>query len=122
MVFSKLGIVPDGGASWQLVQKLGYNKALQIALEGHNLDAANCLESGIANKVVPAADLEFETMRWASALAANSAVSQALTKQLMRAAGNGATNLHLVKMETEAQGTCAASDYCKQAYAAFLSK
>lgn len=122
MVFSKLGIVPDGGSSWQLVRKLGYNKALQIALEGRNLDAAACLDSGIANKVVSAADLDSETMQWASALAANSVVSQALTKQLMRSAANGATNLQLVKMETVAQGDCAASDYCKQAYTAFLSK
>lgn len=122
LVFSRLGIVPDGGACWQLVHKLGYSRAMQFALEGKSLDAANCLALGIANKVVAADELNAETEKWATALARNSSVSQGLTKRLMREVLRGADNLEVVKLETEAQGTCAASDYCKQAYAAFLSR
>ena len=122
LVFSRLGIVPDGGACWQLVHKLGYSKAMQFALEGKSLDAASCLELGIANKVVAADHLIVETEKWAIALAKNSTVSQGLTKQLMREVLRGAGNLEITKLETEAQETCAASDYCKQAYAAFLSR
>lgn len=122
LVFSRLGIVPDGGACWQLVHKLGYNKAMQFALEGRSLDATSCLELGIANKVVPANKLETKTNEWARALAGNSSVSQGLTKRLMRGVLRGADNLKTAKLETEAQEICAASDYCKQAYAAFLKR
>ena len=120
LVFSKLGIVPDGGACWQLVDKLGYSRALEIVLEGQTLDAKRCLELGIANKVVTTNDLDTATSNWASTLARNSDISQKLTKQLMREAADGTSLLEVAKLETEAQGQCAASDYCIQAYTAFL--
>lgn len=119
-VFSNLGIVPDGGACWQLVDKLGYSKALEIALDGRTLSAGQCESLGLANRVVPAEALGEATASWAKSLAASSRVSQPLTKSLMKKAANGASMLDIANLEAEAQGQCVASDYCIQAYTAFL--
>lgn len=82
--FAAIGLMPDGGANWLLVHKLGYSRALQLAVEAGSLTANECLSYGIANKVVPAAELEQQARDWAETLAQGSPLSQSATKNLMR--------------------------------------
>ena len=45
--FSKIGLVPDAGGSWLLVQKLGLARAMVLAMTGDKLSAAQAKEWGL---------------------------------------------------------------------------
>lgn len=84
--FSAIGLMPDGGATWLLLHKLGYQRAMQIITEAGKLTAQECAELGVANKIVPADELMSESQAWAEKLALGSPLSQCATKKLMRKA------------------------------------
>ena len=87
MAFAAIALVPDGGNTQLLLNAMGYKRALQAALEGRKIPAAECLEHGICNKVVPAEALEDETRAWAERIASGAPLSLAATKRLMRSVG-----------------------------------
>lgn len=80
--FSKIGLVPDAGSSWLLVQKLGLARAMGLALTGDKLPAAQAREWGliwdVADEPVAAA------MALAQRLAALPTLALVATRQLMR--------------------------------------
>jgi enoyl-CoA hydratase/carnithine racemase len=53
-----LGLVPDLTGTKRLVDLVGYGRALEICVTGRRVDAAEALRIGLANLVVPAADLD----------------------------------------------------------------
>ena len=83
-VFSNIALVPDGGLSWYLPKFMGFSKAYEHAIEAKKISAQDCLEYGIANKVVPLDKLESTTFTWAENLAKRSSQSLNHTKRLMR--------------------------------------
>jgi enoyl-CoA hydratase/carnithine racemase len=52
------GLVPDLGGTKRLVELVGYARALEICLTGRWVDAAEALRTGLANLVVPVAELD----------------------------------------------------------------
>ncbi|MFV2020956.1 enoyl-CoA hydratase/isomerase family protein [Micromonospora sp. LOL_023] len=52
-----LGLVPDLGGTRRLVELVGYSRALEICVTGRWIDAAESERIGLANLVVPAAEL-----------------------------------------------------------------
>ena len=58
--FSNIGLIPDGGSHWLLYNMLGYKKAYQIAIENERISAEECLNIGLANKVVEQCEKESE--------------------------------------------------------------
>ena len=65
-----LGLIPGFGATQRLLRLAGRAATLELCLLGTPIDAARALALGIVNRVVPAADLETETMTLAKQLAA----------------------------------------------------
>ena len=53
-----LGLVPDLAGTGRLVDLVGYARALEICATGRRLGAAEALRTGLANLVVPAAELD----------------------------------------------------------------
>jgi enoyl-CoA hydratase/carnithine racemase len=53
-----LGLVPDLGGTGPLVALVGYARALEICATGRRVGADEALSMGLANLVVPAADLD----------------------------------------------------------------
>jgi enoyl-CoA hydratase len=53
----KLGLLPGYGGTQRLPRLVGRGRALQLMLTGEAIDAAEALRIGLANKVVPAAEL-----------------------------------------------------------------
>lgn len=119
--FSRIGLVPDGGASWLLVRQLGYRRALQLALESERIPAARALELGLANRVVPAAELMAEAVRWAGRLAALSPTAVAGTKRLMRLAAQAGFD-EVFRREAVLQEACGASAYFRERLEEFRNK
>lgn len=66
--FGAIGLVPDGGMHWQLQQYLGAKKAYEFIVESQKLTAVQCLELGIANRVVSGDELYSHTVEWAKSL------------------------------------------------------
>lgn len=80
MAFSNIGLVPDAGATWLLMRHVGYGRAYQLAIEGEKLSAEACRDMGLANKIVPAADLMTRALEWGHKLSQRPTLALGLTK------------------------------------------
>jgi 2-(1,2-epoxy-1,2-dihydrophenyl)acetyl-CoA isomerase len=69
MVFSRIGLGPDGGASSLLRERVGTAKALELLFLGDLVDATEALRLGLVNRVVPAEELADATSELAERLA-----------------------------------------------------
>ena len=119
--FTTISLVPDGGLSWMLVRQLGYRRAFQLSVESERIDAARCVELGLANKAVPAEELQSAALEWANALAKRAPLSLAATKKAMRhAMDNDWASTY--DMESELQGELFNTEDNREGIAAFLEK
>ena len=119
--FTTISLVPDGGANWLLVRQLGYHRAFQLSIEAERIPAQRCLEFGIANRLVPAAELRDAAMEWARQLCRRAPLSIAATKKVMRfAMDNDWSSCY--DMEAEFQGELRNSADAKEGIQAFLEK
>jgi 2-(1,2-epoxy-1,2-dihydrophenyl)acetyl-CoA isomerase len=67
--FSKIGLIPDCGGTWLLPRLVGRAKALELALLGDKLKAADAERLGLISRVVPDAELQDAAMATAQKLA-----------------------------------------------------
>jgi 2-(1,2-epoxy-1,2-dihydrophenyl)acetyl-CoA isomerase len=67
--FSRIGLVPDGGATWLLPRLIGLARAREMALLAERLPAERALEWGLINRVVEDAELMNEAKGLARRLA-----------------------------------------------------
>lgn len=84
--FVNIAFCPDSGCSYFLSRKVGYHKALEILWFGKILTAAEALELGIINKVVPDEEVLAQSIKWADRLAEGPAYTISLDKKLLREA------------------------------------
>lgn len=66
-----LGLIPGFGGTQRLLRLCGRAATLELCLTGTPITADRALQLGIVNRVVPAAQLEAETMKLAAQLAAS---------------------------------------------------
>jgi len=119
--FSAIGLMPDGGASLLLLQRLGYQRAIEMAVDAGRLSASECLELGIANKVVADEEIMTQAQAWAEKLALGAPLSQASVKSLMRKV-NHMTYQEVVEEEARLQSELIKSEDCANAVKAFFAK
>ncbi len=84
MVFSNIGLVPDGGATYLLQKSLGYRKALEVIVSGSHLSSEECLNYGLANKIFQDASFIDDVRSWAEELSQRSPLAASAAKQVMR--------------------------------------
>jgi 2-(1,2-epoxy-1,2-dihydrophenyl)acetyl-CoA isomerase len=82
-VFVTRGIIPDAGGCYLLPRIVGPQRAKEIMFLGDQLTAADCERFGIANRVVPAADLTTTVDELAGRLASGPSKAIAMTKWLV---------------------------------------
>lgn len=119
--FIGIGLVPDGGASWFYLHHLGYKRAFAAMAEGTRLDAQTCVDMGMVNKVVPAADLRGEAIKWAHNLAEKAPLSLRYLKKIMREAATS-TQEQTARLESEYQMRVANSEDSREGIMAFVQK
>lgn len=83
--FSKIGLIPDAGGSWFLVERLGLARALALAMTGDKLSAAQAKEWGMIWDV--AEDPLAAALTLAERLAAMPTKALVATRTLLREAG-----------------------------------
>lgn len=119
--FVKLGVVPDGGASFLLQAKAGPAIALDLLLSAGTLTADDARQAGLTRRIVPKGDLEAASLALAEEIARLPAEALMLTKSLCAqswTAGMSGSFLH----EADAFGLAAASDSHKAALAMAKSR
>ena len=67
--FARIGLVPDGGATWILPRLVGMARAMELSLLAERLPAETALEWGMVNRVVDDAQLMPVAMEFAERLA-----------------------------------------------------
>jgi len=121
MAFARVGLGPDTGASWTLQRLVGYGRALAMLMLAEPVSAAQALEMGLVNALVPGADLPGAAHELAARLAAGPTLAYAGIKQALLAA---TTSDLTAALETEAdiQARCGATADHRNAVQAFLAK
>lgn len=77
----KIGVVALAGALTRLVRTVGRQRAMEMALTGRTLGAAEAREWGLVNKVVGKGKSVEEAIKLAEAIAANSPDSVIVTRE-----------------------------------------
>ncbi|WP_424211954.1 enoyl-CoA hydratase/isomerase family protein [Streptomyces sp. BI20] len=119
--FAGVALTADSGVSWTLPRLIGASRASDLLLFPRTVKAAEALELGIANRVVPAADLAAEAGAVARALAAGPTVAYAAIKESL-AYGAGASLGEALEREDLLQARAGSSADHGAAVAAFLAK
>ncbi|GHE21733.1 enoyl-CoA hydratase/isomerase family protein [Halomonas urumqiensis] len=81
--FAAIALLPDGGATWHLVNTLGYKRAFESIVFADKLSAKRCVEWGLANRQVPDDQLIHVTCEWAERLANGAPLAQRAVKQAL---------------------------------------
>lgn len=106
VAYPLIGASCDCSTSWALPRILGQKKSLELALLGDAVDAAQALQLGLCNRVVPAADLEVETRVLVERLASGPTKAYGQLRHLIRASLDNDFSTHL---DAEALGFRASS-------------
>lgn len=91
--FSKIGLIPDAGGSWLLVERLGLARALALAMTGQKLGAAQARDWGMIWDVMD--DPLTATLVLAEQLAAMPTLALVATRHLLRDAATRSLDSHL---------------------------
>ena len=86
LAFTKIGLMPDGGASALIAAAVGRIRALRMALLAERIPAAEAYNWGLVSAVYPADDFEAEVDKVVETLVAGPAASLRLTKNAINAA------------------------------------
>ncbi|TGN81481.1 enoyl-CoA hydratase [Streptomyces bauhiniae] len=119
--FVGVALSADSGLSWTLPRVIGTSRATDLLLFPRTIGAQEALELGIANRVVPAAELRAEAEKVARALADGPTVAYAAIKE---AVAYGLTHSldEALEKEDELQTRAGASEDHVIAVQAFVQK
>jgi 2-(1,2-epoxy-1,2-dihydrophenyl)acetyl-CoA isomerase len=81
LAFVNIGLVPDGGSSLFLPARIGFTRAIEMAMLGDRVPADQALEWGLVNRVVPDDELQDAGNAIVDRLAAGPTGSYAGTKR-----------------------------------------
>ncbi len=117
--FVNLALVPEAASSILLPARIGHARAFSMFVLGESVDGRKAVEWGIANAVVPAADLRTRARTVAEAIAARPPAAVAITKRLMR---DAAAIQARIAEESRHFAAQLKSDEAREAFAAFQRK
>ena len=117
--FSKIGLIPDAGGSWLLVERLGLPRAMALAMTGDKLSADKAKEWGLIWDV--AEDCVAAALALADKLAVMPTKALVATRHLLRDAGTRSLDAHL-NVERDTQSALGKTHDYMEGVNAFLQK
>jgi 2-(1,2-epoxy-1,2-dihydrophenyl)acetyl-CoA isomerase len=119
--FAKIGLIPDGGASWLLPRLIGLARARELSLLAEKLPAEKALEWGLINRVCDDGALQDEALALASRLAEGPTLAFAAMRRLYWDSPENGYERQLER-EREAQMEASATEDFMEGVSAFLQK
>ena len=119
LAYTAVGLTPDGSTSYFLPRAVGTKRAMELVLTNRPLSAAEALDWGLVNKVVPDAEVAAEAASLASRLAAGPLTAFGHAKRLMRSEASLEAQLEDESRTIASQAT---SPEAVEGIAAFLGK
>ena len=117
--FSKIGLIPDAGGSWLLVERLGLARAMALSMTGDKLAADKALEWGLIWQVTD--DCVATAVALAEKLAAMPTKALVATRHLLTGAGTRSLDAHL-NVERDTQSALGKTHDYMEGVNAFLEK
>ncbi len=121
LIFSRIGLIPDGGSLFHLPRLVGPAKAKELVFTAKMVDAEEAERIGLINKAVPADELDNEVITLAKQLAEGPTVAFGIAKKIM----NKGLSMDLSSvLECEALGQTVAgtTEDAREGIIAFLEK
>jgi len=79
-----LAVIPGAGGTQRLPRLIGYSRAVEWIATARLFPARECISHGVANRVVPAEQLEAAAMEYAERIAANAPLAVQAAKAAIR--------------------------------------
>jgi len=119
--FINVGLVPDSGGTYFLVELLGYARAFEWMTSGRKLSAAEAVEWGLVSEVVEADGLAARAAEVAAGYAAMPTRGVGMTKRLFSEAARNRLEDQL-ELEADLQTAATQTNDFREGVAAFLEK
>ncbi len=119
--YTAAALSPDGSCTYFVPRLVGLRRAMELMLTNRRLSAAEALEWGLINRVVPDGDLMEDAMKLARQLAAGPTLAYGQVKSLLHSSLAGTLE---TQMELEARGIAAMTHTqdAREGIAAFTEK
>jgi 2-(1,2-epoxy-1,2-dihydrophenyl)acetyl-CoA isomerase len=121
MAYTRAGLAPDGSSTYFLSKLIGMRRAKELALTNRVLSAAEALEWGLINRVVPDAELAAAAGELAISLAEGATLALGEAKRLIQQ-GFTETLESQMERETRAIADMARTEDAREGIAAFIAK
>jgi 2-(1,2-epoxy-1,2-dihydrophenyl)acetyl-CoA isomerase len=119
--FAAIGLIPDCGATWYLLNQLGYRRAMEVVVSGEKLTGLQCLDLGLANKVVDVGSLRLKSLECAKILAEKAPLALSHSKAALKYAHSHSL-AETISYEAKVQNQLGASKDASEGTLAFLEK
>ena len=121
LAFAAIGLIPDGGSTWLLLNAMGYRRAFETIAEGRKIPAAECVALGLANRTAPAHEVHGIAVQWAGEMAARSPLALKSAKRVLRKVGS-MSYADAISLEAREQMPLTKSEDFRDAVASFFAK
>jgi enoyl-CoA hydratase len=118
----KVGLFAAAGGVFRLPARVGYAKAMEMALTGEPISAEEAMQAGMLSGLTAPEDLLESAVALAERIAENAPLAVAASKQLVRAAASGVEEDKLWEMQIPLQKSVFSSNDAKEGPAAFAEK
>jgi 2-(1,2-epoxy-1,2-dihydrophenyl)acetyl-CoA isomerase len=120
-VFINIGLVPDSGSSYFLPRLVGNAKAFELCTMGSKVKAADALQMGLVNKVVPKESLDEAVNGYTTYFAAAPTKAIGLIKKMLQKSATSSLD-EMLDYEAYCQEIAGGTDDYKEGVAAFAEK
>ncbi len=119
--YTAAALTPDGSSTYFLPRLVGVRRAMELMLTNRRLSAAEALEWGIANRVVPDDELMDVAGELAAGLASGATVAFGRVKEMLHASLSGSLETQM-EMEARAISDMSRTHDGVEGVSAFLAK
>lgn len=116
-----LGLIPRAGGTQRLARLVGYQRAKEMVLSGRQIGAEEALEIGLADRVVPSAELDSAVLEAAREWASKPTLAIAAAKRALNA-GFGTPVKQGLLIERDAFNESFKTEDAREGVAAFIGK
>ena len=120
-IFINIGLIIDAGSSYFLPRLLGTQKAFELASTGRIVEAKECLELGLVNKVVSQNELDLVVNQTAKMYAKSATKAIGLIKKVLNQSYHS-TLEQMLELEAVNQTIAGKSDDFMEGISSFLEK